>query len=311
MKPFLRFFLAGLFLIPVSCLLFSGCSSLNFLYKDAEKYSHGNTELTEKVENLDLSWVSGSVKILYHDRNTVKLCETSSSALSEDTSVHWFLDGTTLRIRFLKSGTYRFLRLAKDLTLTLPKDFAAKNVEISLASADFETEALRSEKIEISSASGDVSLTSAATGKLEISSASGKINLIQKENCPKIKLNTASGSIRADVLQAGDLSVNTASGKVEIRGTSFGDVSVDSASGDVQISVIETLSECNIDTASGEVTLFLPEKMGFTAEIETGSGRFESALALRRKGKTYIAGDGEAKIEIDTASGDIFVKKAG
>ena len=58
MKPFLRFFLAGLFLIPVSCLLFSGCSSLNFLYKDAEKYSHGNTELTEKVENLDLSWVS-------------------------------------------------------------------------------------------------------------------------------------------------------------------------------------------------------------------------------------------------------------
>lgn len=36
MKPFLRFFLAGFFLIPVSCLLFSGCSSLNFLYKDAE-----------------------------------------------------------------------------------------------------------------------------------------------------------------------------------------------------------------------------------------------------------------------------------
>ena len=60
MKPFLRFFLAGFFLIPVSCLPFSGCSSLNFLYKDAEKYSHGNTELTEKVENLDLSWVSGS-----------------------------------------------------------------------------------------------------------------------------------------------------------------------------------------------------------------------------------------------------------
>ena len=311
MKPFLRFFLAGLFPIPVLCLLFSGCSSLNFLYKDAEKYSYGNTELAEKVENLDLSWVSGSVKILYHDRNTVKLCETSSSSLSEDPSVHWFLDGTTLHIRFLKSGTYRSLRLAKDLTLTLPKDFAAKNVEISLASADFETETLRSEKIEISSASGDVSLTSAATGKIEISSTSGKINLIQKENCPKIKLNTASGSIRADVLQAGDLSANTASGKVEIRGTSFGDLSVDSASGDVQISVIETLSECSIDTASGEVTLFLPEKMGFTAEIETGSGGFESDLALRQKGETYIAGDGKAKIEIDTASGDIFVKKAG
>ena len=64
MKPFLRFFLAGLFPIPVLCLLFSGCSSLNFLYKDAEKYSYGNTELAEKVENLDLSWVSGSVKIL-------------------------------------------------------------------------------------------------------------------------------------------------------------------------------------------------------------------------------------------------------
>ena len=112
-------------------------------------------------------------------------------------------------------------------------------------------------------------------------------------------------------MQAGDLSANTASGKVEIRGTSFGDLSVDSASGDVQISVIETLSECSIDTASGEVTLFLPEKMGFTAEIETGIGGFESDLALRQKGETYIAGDGKAKIEIDTASGDIFVKKAG
>lgn len=60
MKPFLRFFLAGFFLIPVSCLPFSGCSSLNFLYKNAEPYSYGNAALEETAANLDLSWVSGS-----------------------------------------------------------------------------------------------------------------------------------------------------------------------------------------------------------------------------------------------------------
>lgn len=290
------------------CLGLCGCGSTGLIYENADRYSVGATEITDTVENIDLEWIEGSVKIEYHDENTVKLAETSSATLSEETQVHWYLDGTTLRIKFSAPTRYRFRHLNKKLTLTLPQGFSAGNIDISLASATLDAEELTAEKIEISTALGNVSLIAAATEKINISSASGEISLTQRGICDTVSIDSASGDITVTSEYISGLNVHSASGKVYLYAESLLKSDIDTASGSVNLNISGTLDECDIKTASGDVTLSLPESLGFTADIDTSSGNFESDFAMTKNGNKYICGNGKADIDIDTASGNISFK---
>ena len=58
-------------------------------YANAEKYTAGETEITEAVNHLDISWTSGKVTVAYHAKDTVELRETSKTALQEDQKMRW------------------------------------------------------------------------------------------------------------------------------------------------------------------------------------------------------------------------------
>ena len=66
----------------------------------------------------------------------------------------------------------------------------------------------------------------------------------------------------------------------------------------------------DLDAASGNITLALPENSDFTADIDTGSGKVETGLALKKSGDSYVNGSGTNKISIDTASGDVNIISA-
>ena len=53
-------------------------------YANADQYTAGDTELSGKVQNLDINWTSGKVTVVYHEGNTVSLKETANRSLSED-----------------------------------------------------------------------------------------------------------------------------------------------------------------------------------------------------------------------------------
>ena len=42
-------------------------------YANAELYTSGDTEITEDVKKIDVSWTSGKVTVAYHAENTVSL----------------------------------------------------------------------------------------------------------------------------------------------------------------------------------------------------------------------------------------------
>ena len=70
---------------------------------------------------------------------------------------------------------------------------------------------------------------------------------------------------------------------------------------------IASMEELDIRATSGNVTAHLPAAPGFTARVETTSGDFSHTLPLASQGKTYLCGDGSAKVEIHTTSGSVKI----
>lgn len=273
--------------VMLAALLLSGCRAVNAFLDDG-RYTTGETTVTDKVESLDIEWASGAVEIVYGDR--VSVTETANRTLDERTSLQWYLDGTTLSIRFCEPGRLTSpLNLQKTLTVTLP-------------------EGTKLGALNISSASGDVTTAVIAAQTANIDTASGAIQT-ELIGCETVEIDTASGNAELVLSECGDVDISSASGKIEASLTDCGSVELDSASGAVGLKVTGELRSLSVDTASGDVTLTLPETLGFTAEVDTASGKFESELPVSMSGGRYVCGDGAAALELDTASGDITIKK--
>ena len=83
----------------------TGCAASGLVtYANSEKYSVGDAKFTEKIENIEIDWASGSVSIVSHPENTFLLSEKTDDGIPEKLRVHWWLDGTTLHVRFSAPG---------------------------------------------------------------------------------------------------------------------------------------------------------------------------------------------------------------
>ncbi len=298
-------------------------------YPDESKYTAGGTTVSGPVENLYVDWTSGLVNIEYHQGSDIIVSETANRDLGEDDKLRWWLDGTTLRIRYAKSGLRISINLDKKLTVSLPEGTVLKSADIGSTSADLNIPYLAADEIRLGSTSGGINAVT-LTGKLAASSTSGSITVRQDTEAGTVKLGSTSGSIActlgagADTVTAGSTSGSitlTAAGSVKTvkLGSTSGSIypalaSVEKAefsstSGSVNGSV-SAFSDLKIGTTSGGVTVNLPADPGFTCRINTASGSFGSDIALVKDGDTYTCGDGSARCSIGTSSGDIRIGAA-
>ena len=295
-------------------------------YADAEKYTAGGTTLEGKIENLEISWNDGRVKIAYHAGETVTVSETSRKNIPDDFQVRWWLDGTTLRIRYAKSGARMvFQNLNKELTVTLPEGIRLKTVSVTGASADLELPGLSAEEARLETSSGEIraeitarKLTAVCTsgdfrgtvnGAEEISaeSTSGNISLTQTGGAKTVRLKTTSGGIGAEMESVGSIRAESTSGGIALDAKKAEKATVSSTSGDLTLT-LGAFGELEAGTTSGSVTASLPEQPGFSGEVRTTSGSVRSALALKKEGNTYFCGDGSGKISIHTTSGKVTLQ---
>ena len=301
--------LAAIVLSAICCL--SGCSySGSVTYENSDKYSVGDTEITDKIENIEIDWPSGGVSVVSHSENTVLLSEKTEDGISDDLRVHWWLEGTTLHVKCAASGASLMLFNTghKELTLKVPEALSFDDVIIRAASAEIDVSDLAAETLSVSTASGDVSISCAAN-TIKLNSASGNIQLEQKDEAGEVSIDTASGKINANLSRADTANFESASGKIKATAASVDSFSAKATGGDVSCEFEATPSECKLHAVSGEVTLILPDASDFTANISTTSGDFESDFALEKDGNTYICGNGSAHIDIETTSGDVAIRK--
>ena len=127
-----------------------------------------------------------------------------------------------------------------------------------------------------------------------------------------LEIESVSAPITIGEATLSSLSVETVSGKLTAENVHTSRLEIDSVSADIELGLsAQTIAE--IETVSGDITLSLLKNMGATIVFETLSGKFATEREYGKAGKKRydILGDANisvCEIEIDTVSGDLFIK---
>jgi hypothetical protein len=169
---------------------------------------------------------------------------------------------------------------------------------------------------EISTASGSIQIERTA-GDLRAHSASGRIELT--DTTGNIWAHAASGSITINGA-TGSVTASTASGAIKALAVN-GALECRAASGRVEAGLLrlEPSASVNIRTASGGVSLSLPDKIDAAVELSTHGGHVQCDLPLQirklghgREVQGILgSGSGSSRIRISSASGSINLKRNG
>ena len=220
-----------------------------------------------EVKKLHIEWVSGNVTLKTADQHNITFRVDGDSALP----FSYQLSGNELDLRYpADNALWKPAWGSKNLTVTVPQSWYARETRIEVTSAVVEVDGLSTEEL---------------------------------------KLDTTSGPINASGLCCDQIIASTVSGNVILEGTAE-ELKLDTTSGRCQAELDERVREIELDSVSGELELILPESLGFEAEVDTVSGSFRSDIPTTASSKgVYTCGNGECGISVDTVSGSITIQK--
>ncbi|MCC0640970.1 MULTISPECIES: DUF4097 family beta strand repeat-containing protein [unclassified Clostridioides] len=295
--------------------------------KNYDKYITVKSEsFSNKINNIDVDWISGEVRVLKSDSNKIKLIQKAPSNFSRKKIAKIKVDGNTLSI--IDNSAKKFfigIGLPKStvLELYLPEKLY-NNINVSTTSADIYSTYLKSNMAYIESVSGNIEMygkidkmtLETTSSNINIkkldsksvtcNSVSGKIQLSGKTD--DLKINTTSGDIDLENMDNKNLICESTSGKVNIEGK-FSNIKSETTSGDIKINSSAMLSSFKCDTTSGDIDLYIPENSGFTLDFSKVSGNLNSSFKLLQDGDSYVYKNGTAKMYVDTTSADLNIIK--
>ena len=222
------------------------------------------------VTHLEVEWIAGSVTIQTGDTDQILLSE--SGRFDTDEAMVFHQNGSKLTIEYQEQDVYFGIYSApeKDLTITVPQNWEGIGISLDTASASVRMQNISVREVELDSASGGAVF----------------------ENCT-----------------IEELDIDTASGDVQFTGT-LNVMEYDAASADLNAVFRNIPRSLNMDTASGDMDITLPDGSGFTAEVDAMSGDFRSDFDYKEVDDRYISGDGSCRIGLSAMSGDVHIRKA-
>ncbi|MCQ2412399.1 MAG: DUF4097 family beta strand repeat-containing protein [Sphaerochaetaceae bacterium] len=227
----------------------NGVMSL-YKYDNASKYTAGPGSVdASKVSDLHVDWVSGSVTIVEGDVSSVRFDESCKTTLDAKTCMYWYLDGSTLRIKWCRSGLSKAShQSSKDLTVVVPRGMLLNSLEVSSVSSSIlsKVDALN---CKVNGVSGPVSLDGSYADSVTVNNVSGSVNLCYGVCPKKVSIDVVSGSaVLAIPAQSGftatlhsvsgkfscDIPTSVNSGKY-VAGDGKASIKMDSVSGSLKI----------------------------------------------------------------------------
>lgn len=239
-------------------------------FDNEDKYSIGEFSLDEEITAVDIDWISGKVNIVVTDDDKVSAKETDVDDEADELRYR-VVDGK-LMIKFKKPERFTFDEsLKKTLTLYIPKDMAEdmKYMNISCVSANCSMMDVNVDEFVVEMVSGDI--------------------YVENANIDKVDVQSVSGSTK-------------------IEGT-IGELNAESVSGKIEITSNEQLSKIDMESVSGKMIVNMPEGDGFTAEMDSVSGKLSIGFLVTSKGDKRINGDGSAEYNFESISGTIELNK--
>lgn len=270
--------------------MLTGCNfGINFVnrygnYADASKYSVGDFTYNAKdVNTVEINWVGGEIEIVQSENATLSVTENGETLDSEE-QMHYYIRNGKLIIHYCESGHFGEINSAKKkLRVEIPE---GAELDIDNVSADITLGEINVSDFELTNVSGDVTFAGITAKDIDIEIVSGKIDA--KSVCARtFSVNGVSGNINAAKIDADEIDIEIVSGKTEL--------------------VLARACEVDISGVSGNVKITLPEGIGTEVELDSASGNLHSDRDYTKKGDTYFFGGGEAKIDVETVSGELYI----
>lgn len=224
-----------------------------------------------KIQNLEIEWVDGSIDICIATDGSSDIRIREEGADDESHRATWKIRGKTLVIEYSQpSIQIGFVSMPdKDLTVEIPADWVCGSLDIESVSASI-----------------DVTLLEAS----------------------RIDVENVSGECRFSGCKAGEVDISTVSGNVEYMGD-VQELECESVSADCKIIPDNAPQVLKLESVSGNLIVGIMEDVGFTTRLDSVSGHIYSDFSTDSFGGNQTYGDGGCRIEADTVSGDIEIKR--
>lgn len=242
-----------------------------YTYKNSEDYSVGGGMVEAAgIENVEIHWISGSVSVIAGQGSDIVLSE--DAGLSEEDRLRYLVSGNTLIVQFCapRVGIYS-MDDNKNLEVVLPESMMESLQDVTVESV----------------------------------SAEGEIRNIFANSCD---IDNVSGEwdVRGCGFETMDL--DTVSGGAALSSCTINRLDMDTVSGDLKAELVTAPQRIKMNSVSGDLEVSLPEGTGFRAEMDSVSGDVESDMAMSKKNGQYLCGDGFTEIEMDSVSGDLWIR---
>lgn len=281
-------------LIIFSSLTLCGCST-NFRYDNYDKYTVGGAAITDIIRAVDVEWISGDVEFDFNGNPSdgIVFAESSEKELADSLKLHYWLDGTTLRLKFAASGRANFNGANKKLKVTVPSDVTLNELNINGTSSNIKIDGVRADSIYVKSVSGNISAGDIrASNSVSLASTSGNVRGNILVTCKSLNMTSVSGNI-------------SFSTEARVR-----ELSAETVSGNLFLSNLNPAKTGVVDTVSGDVKLEFLENSGFEVSFETVSGDIASELNVYKQGSKYVYGAPDSAFRVKTVSGDLLISRS-
>ncbi len=262
-----------------------------------------------------ISNVRGSVTVSSWDRNEVAITGTLGEGSKE-----LLVEGgnSRLSIEVKAPGQTGWFNWGSNsrmedslLDIKVPRE---AELEIDVVSANVAISGSAGRSIDVDSVSGRVRIDSNVQ-ELQVGSVSGSIELTGKAD--RVEADTVSGEINVRA-EAQRLTLETVSGRINVETVRFDEINASSVSGDISVRGAPTGSTARLssETMSGSVRVRLPGELSARIEAETFSGRIRTDFGTVKEPEygpgrslSTTVGSGESRLDIETFSGDIDIRR--
>lgn len=284
-----RIVIFSIVILVLMAILFAGIS-VKYLVSSVENFDwkegltvYGMTDGTiastgsvpaEDIRRLEIQWVSGSITIKPGDTDRITFSE--NSGLPEDQQMVWKQSGDRLQIQYQKKWVFFGLGVntsfsRKDLVITVPRDWSCDSLSIDSVSAAVDVTDQAADGIDLENVSGRCTFTDCTAKEVSATTVSGNVSFIG--SAEDFEFETVSG----------DCSITALAGRLP--------------------------EDVQMDSVSGDLELTLPEDTGFTASLDSVSGDISTEFPTTVAHGDHTHGDGSCRINADTVSGDIIIRK--
>lgn len=260
----------------------------------------------DNLKELTIDWIGGSVIVELTDNDILQIRETSSTTISEKYALRYGVSGGKLRIQACQKNFIGKLP-KKDLVVSLPRSLSdvLHECKIDTVSASIAAGGLRLDELEVNTVSGKVELSGMIAEEAGIDTVSGPVFLLDSQ-AKSLRIDSVSGKIKVN----GDvkkIKTSSVSGPIECNLNGCKEIRANSVSGEVALILTKTPKTLKVDTTSGEVRIALPSDASCAIHMDTMSGKLylnDEAVGA----KQLTLGEGTAEFDIDTMSGNVFIR---